>query len=95
TLVVTLRSTYNKEMCERPERRVRLEEAVQAVTGQRVRIDFQTLPTPSRPQQFGSTQAQRRQFLRDVQQHPWIAEAMELFDGEVIDARPPRRAPGS
>lgn len=119
TLVVTLRSAYNKEACERPDLRARLERAVAKVAGEAIRLEFQAIPAASRPgfqargatppsgapaaaaprpMGMGSTgpnsargSANRRQLLRDIQRHAWVAEAMEMFEAEVLDVRPPRR----
>ena len=90
TLVVVLRSLYNKEACDRPERRARLEEVLREMTGERLRLEFQVMPAPPRPMS-GSSMVNRRLMLREAQQHPWVAEAMTQFDGEVLEVKPPRR----
>ncbi|MCA9105421.1 MAG: DNA polymerase III subunit gamma/tau [Planctomycetales bacterium] len=93
TLVVTLRSSYNKDACERPELREQLESAVASVVGDRVRLEFRALPAPPPPANPGLARSQfnRRQMLRDLQRHPWVSEAMTMFEAEIIDVRPPRR----
>ncbi|MEC7428297.1 MAG: DNA polymerase III subunit gamma/tau [Planctomycetota bacterium] len=86
TLVVTLRSSYNKEMCEQPERRKRLEMAVAEVAEQTLQVVFRATQavaeTPTRP-----ATSNRRQLMREITQHPWVNEAIAMFEGEVVDMR--------
>ena len=85
-LVVTLSDSYNKQACERPEKKRRLEEAFETTTGRRFRIDFEVGETAS-PEQAKPV-ATRRQIMHQLRQHPVLQKVIEDFDGEIIDFRP-------
>jgi DNA polymerase-3 subunit gamma/tau len=84
-LVVQLKAAYNKEWCDRPDVKRKIEEVMSRLTGRDLRIDFATLqeaqPTPPEAR---STKPSRLQRMRELEQHPLVQEAMELFDAEVI-----------
>lgn len=86
TLVVTLRSLYNKEMCEQSERKKRLEMAVAEFAGRPLQIEFRATQAVSESPQKPAT-TNRRQLMREVTQHPWVNEAIAMFEGEVVDLR--------
>ncbi len=86
TLVVTLRSIYNKEMCEQSERKKRLEMAVAEFAGRPLQIEFRATQAVSEAPQKPVT-TNRRQLMREVTQHPWVNEAIGMFEGEVVDLR--------
>ena len=86
TLVVTLRSLYNKEMCEQAERKKRLEMAVAEFAGRPLQIEFRATQAVSEAPQKPAT-TNRRQLMREVTQHPWVNEAIAMFEGEVVDLR--------
>jgi DNA polymerase-3 subunit gamma/tau len=80
--------SYQKSACERPDRKTRLEEAISAATGRSVRLEFrlggQAAPKPlttAAPQ--APTLAQKAQRRREMERHPLVQKAMELFDAEV------------
>jgi DNA polymerase-3 subunit gamma/tau len=83
-LVVSFKAGYTlqKEGCERPERKARIEQVLRRITGRTIRVDFVVLP-----EQVAATPAQRppsmRQRIRETGQHPFVKEAAELFDAEV------------
>ena len=39
-LVVTLKNSYNRDMCARPQSRARIESTLQQIAGQQLRVDF-------------------------------------------------------
>lgn len=84
-LVVEFESEYNKTYCERPERFQRLVQMVAAELGRPVQLEFvgvlaraTTSVAPPRP-----TAAVRRQLMRDVENHPLVVQAKQLFDAET------------
>jgi DNA polymerase-3 subunit gamma/tau len=94
-LVVRFAKAYNtaKEFCERPDKRSRLEQTLAQLAGRRLRLDFVLLEGDSQPQ--ATTQvaprppASRRQRQAEVQRHPLVRAAMEMFDGEVVQVIDP------
>jgi DNA polymerase-3 subunit gamma/tau len=86
-LVVRFRQVYNasKTFCERPDRRLALEEAVSQVTGQSVRLEFELIredrPHAAPPPPAESRQQQRQRAVR----HPLVERAVELFEAEVLN----------
>jgi DNA polymerase-3 subunit gamma/tau len=85
-LVVSFPAGYNyqKESCERPERRQRLEEALEKVTGKKVRLDFELLPGEKPSAAPPAPAMSRRQLMQQTTRHPWVSEALEMFDGEIV-----------
>ncbi|MEQ8788524.1 MAG: DNA polymerase III subunit gamma/tau [Pirellulaceae bacterium] len=96
-LVVSFPASYNyqKESCERVERRQRLEEALEAVTGKTVRLDFELLPQEKQSSPITAPSVSRRQLMQQTTRHPWVSEALEMFDGEIVRVEPgkPSRPP--
>jgi len=84
--------TFQKEVCERPEKRQAIEKALSRVAGGIVRVDFEMLAGSVKPpKQRATTGAERRQKQREIEKHPLVSEAMELFQGEVIDVHFPKQ----
>lgn len=87
-LIVTLKSELDQNMCNRPGPRQRLEDALKQATGTTIRIDFQIskspAATPPRPQHIS-----RRQRIRNLEQNEFVKAAVELFDAEIVDVKPP------
>jgi DNA polymerase-3 subunit gamma/tau len=83
------RYTLDKERCERPERKARIEEALLRVTGQRIRVTFETTRESS-PQKPRKPVVSRRQRMREKEQNPLVRKALELFEGEITDLDEPR-----
>ena len=90
-LVVRFRKAYTSaiQFCERPESRQKLEQTLSRITGRQIRIDIVVLPeavgaavgtevAPAR------RPANRRQREQEVQRHPLIRKATELFDTEIV-----------
>jgi DNA polymerase-3 subunit gamma/tau len=84
-LVVNFKSQYNssKTYCEGQQRLRRLEHAVAQVSGKAVRLELRLLDdgraeiTPDEPV------VSVRQRMREVQTHPMVRKAVELFGAEV------------
>lgn len=89
-LAIQLKSTYNKEMCEAQERKSLLEQALFEVTGTRYRLDFSASNRPAAVQQT-SNSVNRRQMVREIQQHPFVSQTVSIFEADVVDVKPPRK----
>ena len=89
-LVVSFREAYtlDKERCERPERKARIEEALRQVTGQAIRVSFETIPETA-DQAPAPAAASRRQKMRQLESQPLVRRAIELFEAEVTDFEEP------
>ncbi len=85
TLVVGFPAPYTlqKESCERPERKDKIEFLLAEITGQKVRIQFQMLPgeAPTTPKPATKSNRQKK---RDLEQEPLVRQAMDVFDAEMI-----------
>jgi DNA polymerase-3 subunit gamma/tau len=94
-LVVRFKKAYitAKEFCERPERRSRLELVMSRLTGRTVRIDFALSadePQRTATQQVAPRpQASRRQRQAELQRHPLVRQAVEMFDAEIVNVVEP------
>jgi hypothetical protein len=89
-LVVSFRAGYTlqKEGCERPERKSRIEQVLSRLAGRSMRVDFEVLdgaPTYETQRPAPSL----RQRLREVEQHPLVSQAIELFGAETISVEEP------
>ena len=90
-LVVRFRKAYTSaiQFCERPESRQKLEQTLSRITGRQIRIDIAVLPDPAGTA-VGTEVAparrpvNRRQREQEVQRHPLIRKATELFDTEIL-----------
>lgn len=84
-MVVTLLDAYNTNLCSKPERKAKIESAIEELTGTSIRIDFVT--TTNRPVETVAAKPKlsRIQQTRELQQHPFVKEAIDLFDGEISD----------
>lgn len=89
-LVVSFAEEYtlDKERCERPERKARLEKALQEVTGQVVRLSFEVIPE-SVERAVPSPAPTRWQKLKQKENHPLVRRAVELFEAEVTEVEEP------
>jgi hypothetical protein len=90
-LAVRFRKAYTSaiQFCERPESRQKLEQALSRITGRNIRIDIVVLPDDGKSE-AGTEVAparrptNRRQREQELQRHPLIRKATELFDTEII-----------
>ncbi len=88
-LVASFKANYTlqKESCEKPDRKARIEQALQQVTGQRIQVDFEVRRDESsdtaRQQPPQSQQQRRREFAK----HPFVKQAIDLFEAEITDIK--------
>ena len=87
-LVVTLRDKASRDLCTKPDRRSRFEEAFEKVTDRTVRVEFlvsqNVIESPAPQPKL--TRAQQVRKLQDVE---LVKQAMELFDAEITGFREP------
>jgi hypothetical protein len=73
-----------RKFCARPERMLRIQEALRAVTGEFCSVEFiaasgeSAAPVPK-------PALSRMQQIREIERHPLIQRAIDLFDGEVVE----------
>jgi hypothetical protein len=86
-LVVSFRAGYtlDKERCERPDRKLRIEEAIGQVTGKTIRVDFEILADSSSQNAVPKPVVSKRQRMRQKESEPLVRQAIELFEAEVTD----------
>ena len=83
-LAVTLDSFY-KEKCDTPAIKVKFEETFAEIANHRFRIDFVAGDTQ---QKAGKQPAiSKRQKMKDLEQHPLVRQAIDKFDGQIMDVR--------
>ncbi|MBC8354265.1 MAG: DNA polymerase III subunit gamma/tau [Planctomycetes bacterium] len=90
-LVASFKASYTlqKESCEKPERKARIEQALQRVTGQRIQVDFEI----RRDEPNGPPRQQRpslKQRMRDFAKHPLVKQAIDTFEAEITRLEEPR-----
>ncbi len=75
-----------KRSCEKPERKSKLEEALKTVSARNVLIEFvlssvrRVDPIAAKP----SGAVNRRQRMRDAEQHPLVRQLIEMFGAEIV-----------
>ena len=86
-LAVHLNSAYNKERCEKPEFRQAVENALERLVGRRFSLKFtsEEASAASAPKPPSSS-AVRRERQKELEAHPWVQKAVEIFDAEVLRA---------
>jgi|694.fasta_scaffold86365_1 DNA polymerase-3 subunit gamma/tau len=88
-LTVTLSAEYQVQLCNRAERRQRVEDALARIAGRRIRIDFVAAPlAPAMARR--REPINRRQVIKRLEQHPMVKSMIGMFDGEVTDFELPR-----
>jgi hypothetical protein len=96
SLVVHFRERYTlqKEACEQPERKAQLEQTMARIVGRRIRIDLAIIPEPKK-QQPAPAAPSIFQLMREKEGHPFVRQAVELFDAEVtkvdVQRTPPKK----
>ena len=85
--------TFQKDACERPERRKKLEDELFRTTGTRFRVTFELLPQSAQPQPVVQNSGVKttRQRRREAEQHPMVQQVAETFGAEVVRVDQPRR----
>ena len=90
-LMVTLRDKASRDLCMKPDRRSRFEEAFEKVTDRTVRVEFlvsqNVIESPAPKPKL--TRAQQVRKLQDVE---LVKQAMELFDAEITGFREPMQS---
>ncbi len=84
-LAVTLTDSYNRDMCNRPERRQMLESTLERIAGQKFRIDFLLSASPDAKRKVRKPKMTRRQQILQLHDTPIVKQAMEVFDAEIVD----------
>ncbi|MHB0959886.1 MAG: DNA polymerase III subunit gamma/tau [Pirellulaceae bacterium] len=94
SLVVHFREGYTlqKESCEQPDRKAQLERTLARILGRPVRIDIAMMPEAR--QAVAAAPPTMFQLMREKEGHPWVRQAVDLFDAEVIRVEVPRGAAG-
>ena len=93
-LAVSFPAGYSaqKDFCERPTTRPRFENALQQITGQTIRLEFELLAgAPNAVETRVAAPTSKRQLIKDRERHPLIQQAMELFQAEMVDVVEGRR----
>jgi FixJ family two-component response regulator len=85
-LVVSFRAGYNlhKEGCERHDRKSRIEETLQQLTGTRVQVQFELLEGEPPTATARPVARSPRQMMRETERHELVSRAIDLFDAEVV-----------
>ncbi|HMO14683.1 MAG TPA: DNA polymerase III subunit gamma/tau [Pirellulaceae bacterium] len=84
-LVVMMKDVYHRDACQRNERKQRLERALSQVVGKHVVLDFQALSQPTVAAATVKSKETRIQKIRRYEKHPFVQQALELFEGEIAD----------
>lgn len=84
-LVVKLKARYNKDWCERADVKRNLEQTLSKLAGKSIRIDFEVdeAAVPERPARRPSSRNQLQK-MREIERHPVVQEAIELFEAEIV-----------
>jgi DNA polymerase III subunit gamma/tau len=93
-LVIRFKARYAmfKSACERPEQVARFEQALAAVTGQRIRVEFALAadePDESSPSAATARAVSPHQRRLEIMQNPLVQRATELFGAQVVDVVEP------
>ena len=87
--------TLQKDSCERPERKARIEQALRQVSGQSIRVDFEIQADATPEVRRAQPVAPRRQRMKEREKYPLVRQALELFDAEITRLEEPRPAESS
>jgi len=93
-LVARFRAEYtlNKESCERPEKKARLESALSQAAGRTIRLDLEVVAGTSAVEPRPIPVLTRGQQMKETQRHPLVRKAIEMFDGDVLRTDSPRKS---
>jgi hypothetical protein len=83
-LAVTLDSFY-KEKCEVASVKSKLENTFAEIANQRFRIDF--VASKGAANSDKKPVISKRQKMKELETHPLVRKAIEMFDGEIVDIR--------
>lgn len=95
-IVATFRAehTLQKQSCERPERKLKIEQMLSEIAGGPVTLEVQQMAaeaTPVAPTAPRPPVANRRQKLQEVERLPFVQQAKQMFDAEIVDVIESRR----
>lgn len=94
-LVVNLRTAYNKQWCDRLDVKRKVEQTLSRLIGREMRIEFAVVPgteaTAAAPRPQPPTSRVKK--LREIEKHPLVREAVELFNCEVVRIDEKRTTP--
>jgi DNA polymerase-3 subunit gamma/tau len=74
--------TFSRSICDTPEQRAKIERLLAEVTGQRVRLEFETIDIDGDSGEREAIAARAKSVLQrraEAAQHPMVRRAMELF----------------
>ena len=84
-VVVTFGDRYTQDECNKPERRNVLESALRKIVGRSVKLDLRVDEAQLASSQSAKPHMTRMQMQRQVEQHPFVKSAIEIFQAEVVD----------
>ncbi len=89
-LVVSFPENYNfqRQQCERPEHKQKIDEAIRTIVGTPIAVVFQaTAPVRQEvPPEMARRPVSRQQRIAELRSHPLVSEAIALFDAEILRA---------
>ncbi len=88
-LVVVFPENYNfqKQQCERPEHRQKIEQALRSVVGTPIALTLEaTAPARQEVQEAPRRVVSRHQRIAELRSHPLVSEAIRVFDAEILRA---------
>lgn len=93
-LVVRFLDRYNtsKAYCERPEKRLALERAIEKVTGKAVKLEFSVTREDRSHESPPRPSVSNQQLKRQIASHPMVELAVKLFEAQVVKAEPGRKS---
>jgi DNA polymerase-3 subunit gamma/tau len=87
-LVVSFPANYNfqKQQCERPEHRQKIEEALAIVVGTPVALSVESSAPPRQEEQPEHVRRapSRQQRIAEARSYPLVSEALAMFDAEIL-----------
>lgn len=91
-LVVGFRPEYTlqKQSCDRPDRRAKIEQAVSQIVGRVVKVEFELLPGEAKVVERRAAPASRAVRIREREKYPLVQQAKAMFDAEIVDVVEPR-----
>jgi len=88
-LRVVLDDEYKFKECLKPDRKLKIDETFQQLTGLQTRIDFVLSEKKRKTPTHSSPQLPRAQQMRMLQDHPFVKQAVAIFDAELTNFIPP------
>jgi hypothetical protein len=82
---ITLKQSYNVQMCMRPERRQKFEETLGRLLDRNIAIQFDAVAGRVDQAETGQPRMTRFQRMRSIEKNTFVKAAIDLFAGEVLD----------